>query len=144
MTARPERSSRVGADYPGEERSIGELLGDVTSDLSLLLRQELQLAKAELQESATQAGRAGGMYAGAVMAGDLAVLFVSIAVWWGLGTAIGLVWSAVVVALIWGVVALVLMRSGKSEWTRVRGLTRTAETARKIPNALKGNEEENL
>ena len=32
-------------------RSVGEVLGDITSDLSTLLRQEVELAKAELRES---------------------------------------------------------------------------------------------
>ncbi len=41
-----------------EERSIGELMGDVTRDLSVLLRQEVDLAKAELKESASRAARA--------------------------------------------------------------------------------------
>lgn len=125
------------------ERSIGELMGDVTRDLSRLLRQEVDLAKAELRESTTQAGKGAGLLTGAGVAGFLAVLFVSIALWWGLGTVMGNAWSAVVVAVIWGIAAAVLMRTGRSELTRVRGLPKTAETMSKIPNALKGNEEEN-
>ncbi|HEY3340286.1 MAG TPA: phage holin family protein [Propionicimonas sp.] len=126
-----------------EERSIGELMGDVTRDLTVLLRQEVELAKAELRESASRAGKGSGLLAGAGVAGFLALLFGSIALWWGLGLLMGNAWSGVVVAVIWAVVAAVLMRSGRGELSRVRGLPTTAETVSKIPNALKGNEEEN-
>jgi hypothetical protein len=126
-----------------EERSIGELMGDVSRDLSLLLRQEVDLAKAELKESSTRIGKGSGLLAGAGVAGFLALLFVSIALWWGLGLLMGNAWSGVVVAAIWAIVAGVLVASGRAELARVRGLPTTAETVSKIPNALKGNEEEN-
>ena len=142
-----EQTSLVTAGVPPvpvrEERSIGELMGDVTRDLSVLLRQEVELAKAELRESASQAGKGSGLLAGAGVAGFLTLLFVSIAAWWGLGYLIGNAWSGLVVAVIWGVVAGVLVSTGRSELARVRGLPATAETVSKIPNALKGNEEEN-
>ena len=142
-----EQTSLVTAGVPPvpvrEERSIGELMGDVTRDLSVLLRQEVELAKAELKESASQAGKGSGFLAGAGVAGFLTILFVSIAAWWGLGYLIGNAWSGLVIAVIWGVVAGVLVSTGRSELARVRGLPATAETVSKIPNALKGNEEEN-
>ena len=126
-----------------EERSIGELMGDVTKDLTVLLRQEVDLAKAELRESASQAGKGAGMLAGAGVAGLLALMFVSIAAWWALGTVIGNGWSGLVVGVVWAVVAAALAASGRTEMSRVRGLPTTADTVSKIPNALKGNEEEN-
>lgn len=52
-----------------QERSIGELFGQLTQDLSLLVRQETQLAKTELQEKISRASRdlvalaAGGIVA---------------------------------------------------------------------------------
>lgn len=128
---------------PAAERSIGELMGDVSRDLTTLLRQELELAKAELRESATQAGRAAGLLSSAGVAAVLALLFGSIALWWGLGLLIGNVWSAIVVAVLWAIVAAVFAMIGRRELARVRGLPKTAETVGKIPNALKGNEEEN-
>lgn len=126
-----------------EERSIGDLMGDVTRDLTVLLRQEVELAKAELRESASQAGKGAGMLAGAGVAGFLALMFLSVAAWWGLGLLIGNGWSGLVVAIVWGVVAAALAATGRTEMTRVRGLPATADTVSKIPNALKGNEEEN-
>ena len=81
--------------------------------------------------------------AGAGVGGFLAVLFVSIALWWGLGYLVGNAWSGLIVAALWGVVAAVLVATGRKELARIKGLPRTADTVGKIPNALKGNEEDN-
>ena len=54
-------------------QSVGDLLGDVTRDLSTLLRQEVELAKAEVRQSATQAAKSGSMFAGVRITGDSAV-----------------------------------------------------------------------
>ena len=144
MTEHAPLVTRVNTPPPTiEERSIGELMGDVTRDLTVLLRQEVDLAKAELRESASQAGKGVGMLAGAGVAGLLALMFISVAAWWALGTVIGNGWSGLVVAVVWAVVAAALVASGRTEMSRVRGLPTTADTVSKIPNALKGNEEEN-
>ena len=57
------------AHLKADNASLGELLGDVTRDLSTLMRQEVELAKAELKQSATKAGKGSGMLAGAGVAG---------------------------------------------------------------------------
>jgi hypothetical protein len=126
-----------------QERSIGELLGDVTRDLSTLMRQEVELARAELRQTGTRAGKGAALLAGAAVGGFLAVLFVSISVWWALGLVVGNAWSAVIVAVVWAVVAAVLVQAGRSELARMKGLPMTVETVGKIPNAVKGNEEDN-
>lgn len=123
--------------------SVGDLLGDVARDLSTLLRQEVELAKAEVRQSAQQAVKGSSMFAGAAMAGHMVLLFLSVALWWALGTAMGRSWSAVVVAAVWAVVALVLLLRGRAETRRVKGLPRTTESMKKIPNALHGHEEKN-
>jgi hypothetical protein len=122
------------------DRSLGELISEVTGDLSTLMRQELELAKAELQQSATRAGKGAGMLGGAAVAGYFVLLFVSIALWWAIGSATGLGWAAVIVALLWGVIAAILALSGRSSLTSVRGIPKTTDTMKKIPDALKGNE----
>ncbi len=131
-----------GAD-PNEGRSIGELLSRVTGDMSELVRQEIALAKAEATESGKRAGTAAGMFSGAALAGNLFLVFLSVAVWWGLGNAIGRGWSGLVVALVWAIVAGVLALSGKKKMEQVRGLPRTGETLKKVPPAAKGHEEQN-
>ena len=62
-------------------KSIGEALGDVTRDLSVLFQQEVALAKAEVGQTVNRAGQAAGMFAGAAIAAFLFVLFLSLALW---------------------------------------------------------------
>ena len=123
--------------------SLGERLGDVTRDLSLLMRQEVALAKAEVSQSASNAGKGIGMLVGAALAGYFVLLFLSVALWVAIGSLIGYGWSALIVAVIWAIIAAVLFSVGKKELNRVRGVPTTTETLGKIPNALKGQEEKN-
>jgi hypothetical protein len=138
MNAAPSGSSSSGDDSP----SIGQLFGEISKDLSTLMRQEVALAKAELTQSAKQASKGAGMFAGAGYAGHLTVLFLSFALWWALGYWFdNLAWAALVVAVIWGIVAAVLALRGKKEMKEVQGLPKTADTVKKIPPALQGHEE---
>jgi len=127
---------------PEKERtqaSVGDLMGDVTRDLSTLMRKEVELAKAELREEATQAGKAGGMFGGAGLAGFLAVLFVSYAVWWGLSNTMDEGWAALIVAIIWGVIAGGLFVNARNQTRQLRAvLPRTKQSAQEIPDALRG------
>ena len=86
----------TAAQAKAETSSLGDLLGDVTRDMSTLMRQEVELAKVELKQSATRAGKGAGMLAGAGVAGHFVLLFLSLALWWALGYVMGLGWSAVV------------------------------------------------
>lgn len=127
----------------GDSRSIGELLGDVSSDLSQLMRQEVALAKAEVGQSASRAGKGVGMLVGAAVTGHLFLVFGSVAGWWALGEVVGRGWSGLIVAGVWLLIAIILALVGKSALNKVKGLPQTTDTVGKIPNALKGNEEEN-
>ncbi|MDN4598063.1 phage holin family protein [Leifsonia virtsii] len=128
---------------PAEERaatsSLGELLGEVSRDLSTLIRQEMELAKAEIRQTATRAGKGAGLLGGAGYAGLMAVFFLSIALWWALGYLVGNAWSAVIVAVIWAIVALVLYLVGRKQLKTVKGAPQTVETVKEIPPTLKPN-----
>jgi hypothetical protein len=130
---------------PAEEKaastSLGDLLGEVTRDVSTLMRQEVELAKAELKESATRAGKGAGLVGGAAYAGMMTVLFLSIALWWGLGHLIDNGWSAVVVAVLWAIIGFVLYTSGRKSLKTVQGAPQTVDSLKKIPETLKKNEE---
>lgn len=131
-----------GTYAKGELSSIGELVGDITTDLSTLLRQEVALAKAELTESATRAGRGAGLLGGGGVAGHFGLLFLSVALvaalaaWWD---SVG--WAALAVGLLWLVVAAVLAASGRAELKKMTGMERTVDSAKRVPDALKGNED---
>lgn len=130
---------------PSEARaantSLGDLLGEVTRDLSTLIRQEMALARAELKESAGKAAKGAGSLGGAAYAAGMAVLFLSIALWWALGALVGLGWSAVIVAVIWAAIALILYAVGRNQLKEVEGAPQTVETLKEIPETLKRNEE---
>ncbi|WP_171586428.1 MULTISPECIES: phage holin family protein [unclassified Arthrobacter] len=128
------------AEERAANESLGSLLSDVSRDLSTLMRQELELAKAELRESGTKAGKGVGMFGGAAIAGHFVLLFLSLALMWGLAELVGLGWSAVIVAVIWGIIAAVLALTGKKELKSVRGLPATAATVKDIPPTLKPGE----
>jgi len=143
MDAQPMGRDLSAARLDGdraEDRSIGEILSDVTTDLSTLMRQELELAKAELKQTATRAGTGAGMFGGAAVAGHMVLIFLSLALWWGLGNLIGLGWSALIVAVIWAIVGAVLAVTGRGQLARSCGVPATTDTVSKIPDALKGNE----
>lgn len=132
-----------GVVETADGRSIGQLLGNITQDLSTLMRQEVALAKAEVRQSGTEVGKGIAMFVGAGLAAVLLLVFLSVSAWWGLGQFIENQWSALVVAFVWAVVAGLLALLGKKELQRVRGLPATTDTVSKIPNALKGQEEKN-
>ena len=125
---------------PDSRPSVGELFSDVAMDLSSLVRQEVELAKAELRQSATRAGKGAGMLAGAGISGHMVLLFASVAAWWGIGDTTGHGWSALIVAAIWLIVAVILGLVGRREISSVPGVPQTAQTVKKIPDAIKGNE----
>jgi hypothetical protein len=139
----PDDLGTPGAGDTGEQASLGELVAEVSRDLSTLMRQEVELAKAEAKQSAQRAGKGAGMLAGAGVAGHMVLLFLSIALWWALGELMGRGWSAVVVAVLWAIVAAVLAMRGRKELRAVEGMPETADTIKKIPNALQGHEEKN-
>lgn len=124
-----------------DDRSVGELISAVSEDFSTLMRQEVELAKAEVRESAKRAGAGVGLLSGAGVATHMVLLFLSIAAWWGIAQWIGQAWSGVVIAVIWAIVALILYSSGRSRLRQVEGLPRTVETTKHIPDALAGKED---
>jgi hypothetical protein len=125
-----------------ENASVGELLVNVTRDLTTLLRQEIELAKVEIKVEAKKAGKATGMLGGAGLAGYMVLLFLSFALWWGLANVMDQGWAALLVAVLWAVIGGMLYAVGRS---RLRELNptpeRTVETMKQVPQALKPHKE---
>ena len=132
----PPGAARVKAD----NASLGELLSDVTRDLSTLMRKEVELAKAELKQSTSRAGKGAGMLAGAGIGGHFVLLFLSLALMWALGAIMPLGWSALIVAVIWAIIAAILASTGRKELKQIKGLPQTSETLAEIPPTLKPGE----
>jgi hypothetical protein len=118
--------------------SVGELIGEISDDLSKLFRQEVALAKAEVKQEAGKAGKAAGMLGGAGFAGYLAVLFLSFAIVYSLGNVIGDGWAALLVAVVWGIIAAVLAASGRKKLKDVDPVPhRTVDTLKEDAKWLK-------
>ena len=130
----------MGAPEDVGEVSLGDLVGNVTRDLSTLMRQELALAQAELKQEATKTAKGGGAMAGAGLAAIFVLLFLSLALWAGLSNLMDAGWAALIVAVIWAVIAAVLFVTGRSRLRQVRPTPeRTVETLSHVPDALKGS-----
>jgi len=131
------------AGRPDVERaSVGELLGDVSRDLSTLLRQELALAKAELKQEASKAGKGAGMLGGAGFAGYMVLLFLSFALWWALANVMDQGLAALIVALVWAVAGAVLYATGRRQLRELNPVPeRTVDSLRQVPDALTPNQE---
>jgi hypothetical protein len=103
-----------------DNRSVGELVSSVTSDVQTLFRQEVELAKAEIRQEAGTAGKAAGMFGGAGFAGYMVALFGSLAAVYGLANVMDAGWAALIVTAVWAVVGAVLYVMGRS---RLRALS---------------------
>jgi Putative Actinobacterial Holin-X, holin superfamily III len=121
-----------------EDVSVGQLIGEVTKDLSTLMRQELELAKAELTAEAKKAGQGAGMFGAAGFAGYMVLLFLSFALWWALENVMDAGLAALIVAIIWGVIAAVAFVIGRNKFREVHPKPeRTIDTLQQVPSALK-------
>ena len=126
-----ERSSGVPATHGASDKSLGELVATATKDLSLLVTQEVALAKAELKKEVAHAGKGAGMLGGAGFLGLFALIFLSIALayaisWFG----IGLGWGFFIVGMLYLVVAAVLALLGKKQLGKVGPPEKTIATVK--------------
>jgi hypothetical protein len=139
-----ESLSSTGSPSAGDRpdvggTSVGALISEVTTDLSTLMRQELDLAKAELKQEASKTGKAAGTLGAAGFAGYMVVLFLSITLWWALANVMDEAWAALIVTAVWAVVAAVLFAIGRRRMREVNPKPeRTVQTLKEVPDALKG------
>jgi uncharacterized membrane protein YqjE len=121
-----------------EQTSVGEILANISNDLSQLFRQEIELAKAELREEAGKTGKAAGMLGGAGFAGYLAVVLLSFAAVFGLANIIDAGWAALIVAVVWAVIGAVLYANGRKKLKTVDPMPRrTVDTLKEDAQWLK-------
>lgn len=135
----PLPGGRAGPHRDVGDVPLGELIGDVTRDLSTLVRQELALARAEVRQEVSKTAKGAGMLGGAGIAGYFVLLFLSIALWSGLSNVMDAGWAGLLVALLWGVVAGVLSVIGRNRLRTVHPKPeRTVDTLSHVPDALRG------
>lgn len=122
-----------------EDVSVGELIKDVTQDLSTLMRQELELAKAEVKQEAVKTGRAASMLGVAGLASYTFLLFLSLAFAVGLGNVMPVARAMLIVAGIWALAAAVMYSAGRRQLRQVHPKPqRTVDTLKEVPDAMRG------
>jgi len=97
------------------ERPIGELMKRLGEDLSLLIRQELALAKAEIIEKSKIAGAGAGMFSGAAIVGLLALGAFTAFLILALSTQMHAWLAALIVTIVYGAAAGILAMTGKKK-----------------------------
>jgi nitrate/nitrite transporter NarK len=113
----------MASQVPGDsedlrERSLGELLGQLSEQTTRLVHQELELAKAELTHKARQAGMGAGLFGGAGALGLAALGALTACLILALNAIMPAWLAALIVAVVYGIIALVLVRQGQARVKR--------------------------
>jgi len=111
-----------------EDASLGDLVARLTSDFGELVSTQVELAKVEIKDEVTRAGKTAGLLTGAGLAGYLAVALLSWAAAWGLAEKLATGWAFLLVGVIWAVVAAVLAASGRRQLKEIRTLPQTTQS----------------
>ena len=123
----PDTGLRTEPKQP--DKSLGELVSDMTSEISVLMRKEMQLAKVELKEEAGRAGKPAGMLGAGAFSAYFALLFASLALAWLLDQAMPVALAFFIVAALYGIAAAVLITSGRQRLKQIDPVPRqTVET----------------
>jgi uncharacterized membrane protein YqjE len=121
------------------ERGVGELVKDLSGQISTLARQEVELAKAEVAEKGKKVGLGAGMFGGAAVAalmmlGSLTALLIL-----ALAKVVPAWTAALIVTLLWGAIAGVLALQGRKKMRQMGNPVpeKTVETVKEDVQWLK-------
>jgi uncharacterized membrane protein YqjE len=109
------QSSATPSSSSGSTRSVGEIVGDITQDLTTLVRQEMDLATSELKQEVAKIGKGIGMFGGAGAFGYLALIFLGMTLMWLLDNWMPIELAALIVTLVYAAVAAALALKGRQE-----------------------------
>ncbi|MGA8027025.1 MAG: phage holin family protein [Bryobacteraceae bacterium] len=100
-------------------RSIVDVLEDILANVQTIVRSEVRLAKTEITEEATKAGRAAGMMAGGVVAALFTVWLLLLTIVFALATVIPMWSAALLVFLLMAALTALLLIAGKKRFKTV-------------------------
>ena len=131
--------TRPHSDVPSkDDPTLGRLFADASRDISSLVRQEIALAKTELQISVKTGGLGIGLFAGAAFIGVLAVIMLSVAIAYFIHmTGLDLAWCFLIVFVLYVLVAGLLAFLGVKKVKQVRAPERAIYQAQETRNILK-------
>ena len=125
-----------------QERGIGELFGQLTQDMTLLVRQEIQLARSEMSEKLSRVGTnllsvaTGGLVAYMGGWALVAALILALNQLAGISPWV----SALIVGIILGIAGYLMLKRGLSELKDLDlAPRRTVETVKEDVEAIKGD-----
>jgi hypothetical protein len=119
--------------------SVSTLVNSAITDAQSLVRQQIELAKAEVTQSAKQAAGVSGLFVGAAVLGFLAFVFALVAGAYGLVSAGLPVWAGfLIVGGILLLVAIILGLVGKSRAKNITPPQRAISQAEKTKASLSG------
>jgi hypothetical protein len=133
----------MATDSSAPERTIGQLVADLTRDVEGIVRSNVALAKAEVSDSAKVMGRGVGLLVGAGVLGLFGFLFLLFTAAQAIALALPLWAGYLIVAAVVLVVALVLALLGKkaldnAETSPTRAIAEGKQTLAVIKPAAKG------
>ncbi|MGR3455362.1 phage holin family protein [Pseudooceanicola sp.] len=120
--------------------STGSLLSDALTHVSALVRNEVDLARAEVDQNLRRAAMAVGMIVAAVVVALVALNVLAAAVVSGLTEAgLDAGWAALIVGVVLGIIAAVLIAKGKSDLSLSSlAPSRTADNIKRDTRAIQG------
>ena len=116
-----------GSSRQEDTRSLGDIVGDIASDLSTMVRSELELAKTEAKQEVSKAGKGAGLLGGAAMSGWLALLFLSLCAMYLLDNSMEIEWAALIVFAVWAVIAAIAASLGRKQMQQVNPKLETTQ-----------------
>lgn len=103
------------------ERSIGQLVADLSADVSSIFRSEIELAKVEIKHDVTHAGKGAGMFVGAAVFGAYGFGLLLLGLAWVIAIWLPVWAGLLIVAGVLFLVAAILGLMGKGQVTKVKG-----------------------
>jgi uncharacterized membrane protein YqjE len=118
VTSAPRTTDAGGRDSSepiDPDKSLGELVSQLTSDFSDLVSTQLEIAKVEIKAELSRATKGAGMLTAGGLTGYLALMLLSFAAAWGLSEGMPTGFAFLIVGLVWAAVALFLALTGRDQ-----------------------------
>lgn len=113
--ARRARRLEEGSQPAGPTEGLGTIVGEIVADLQDVVRGEVQLAKTELKEDATSAGKGLGFIAGAAVVALVGFIYLMLAVTFLLDKVLPLWLAAGIVGVVLLIIGAIVAMAGKNK-----------------------------
>lgn len=107
------QTGRSTSEAAAGKPSVGELIGRLGDDVTVLFRQEVELAKLELKQEMTQLGKAGAMLIGGAILALTTLLLLAWTVAWALSELLPTWLAFLITAILFGIAATAVATAGK-------------------------------